>query len=286
MQRSLRASRSTICEQVKAAAETGAELARSMVAAGNWNRLDESREQIFYPDAGRSGCPRRNCSEDAAREKLAAADGPALGARPAFQLAERLPELPQNIESLPDVEATVLQNRIDLQMQRLQIDELRRSLKLTKATRFVNVLDAGPTRVQQGTGHEPYETGYEVSLEVPIFDGGGARVKRAQAIYAQAVDRLPQAADRCPLADTPGLCALIARASTSRDSSATRWCRCARRSRSKICCATTPRSSVFLTCSPTRAEQIVRIDEYIQSVRDFWIAKSELDAALARQLLQ
>ena len=40
----------------------------------------------------------------------------------------------------------------------------------------------------------PYERGYAVTLEVPIFDSGSARVKKSEAIYAQAVDRFTQAA--------------------------------------------------------------------------------------------
>src|SRR5271168_2756656 len=73
---------------VAAAAETGAELARGMVAAGNWNSVDESRERLFYADAFRALTQAR-LGEDAAREKLARLMGlPALqsGARPAFQL--------------------------------------------------------------------------------------------------------------------------------------------------------------------------------------------------------
>ena len=37
--------------QVQATAQAGAELARRMAQAGNWNRLDQAREQRFYADA-------------------------------------------------------------------------------------------------------------------------------------------------------------------------------------------------------------------------------------------
>jgi outer membrane protein TolC len=266
--------------QVVAAAETSAELARSMVAAGNWNSIDESRERIFYADAIR-GMSEAKLSEDAAREKLTrlmGLPGLATGER-SLQLAQHLPELPQNIENLPDVEATILQNRIDLQMQRLKIDELRRSLKLTKATRFVNVLDAGPTRVQQGTRQQPYETGYVVTLEVPIFDGGSIGVKRSEAIYAQSVDRFAQAAvdARSQIRQAyGGYRASYDIARYQRDAVVPLRKALAEQSLLRYNASLI---SIFELLADAR-EQFLSIDAYNHSVRDFWIAKSELDAAL------
>ena len=182
-------------QQVRIAAETGTELARRMVAAGNWNRLDQAREQSFSTDAIQS-LTRARLAEESAREKLMVLLGlPARqNGQPALQLADSLPELPASVDSLPDVERAVLQERLDLQLMRMHIDELSKSLGLTKSTRFVNVLDIGAERVRQGSREEPYERGYTVTLEVPIFDSGAARIKKSEAIYAQAVDRFAQAA--------------------------------------------------------------------------------------------
>lgn len=266
--------------QVVAAAETSAELARSMVAAGNWNSVDESRERIFHADAYR-GMAQAKLSEDAAREKLTrlmGLPGPGAGA-PTFQLAARLPELPQNIEDLPDVEAAILQNRIDLQVQRLKLDELRRRLKLTKATRFINVLDAGPTRVQQGTRPQPRETGYVVTLEVPIFDGGSIRVKRSEALYAQAVDGFAQAAidARSQIRQSYGVYrASYDIAKYQRDEVVPLRQALAAQSLLRYNASLI---SIFELLADAR-EQFSSNDAYIHSVRDFWVAKSELDAAL------
>ena len=178
--------------QVKTAAETGAELARRMVAAGNWNVLDQAREQGFYADAERRMTQAR-WQEESTREKLRQLMG-LSGEQPALRLVEALPDLPQNIEDLPDVDQMILQNRIDLRVQRMQIDALAHRLGLTRATRFIDVLDVGPARMLQGDKSQPYERGYEISFEVPIFDSGAARVRRAEALYAQAVDRFAQSA--------------------------------------------------------------------------------------------
>ncbi len=163
-----------------------------MRAAGNWSRIDEARERSFYLSAALAS-ERARAAETVARENLAAALGVATDATE-LRLADRLPDFPQTVEELPGVERVAFENRIDLKMMRARIDALAKDLKLTKATRFVNVLDAGAARIRQGPASQPYESGYEISLEVPLFDCGGARVRKAEAMYAQAVERFAQAA--------------------------------------------------------------------------------------------
>ena len=178
--------------QVKDAAQTSTELSHRMLSAGNWNRVDQARQQSFYW-RGMQDLARAELADVTAQSNL----GRLLGIedpRTPVQLAEHLPELPQNIVDRPDLVQTAMQGRIDLQLMRAELDELARRLNLTKATRFVNVLDAGPTRVREGTREDPYQKGYEVSLEVPLFDTGGARVHKAEAFYAEAVQRYAQAA--------------------------------------------------------------------------------------------
>jgi len=135
-------------EQVQAAAEAGAELARRMRAAGNWNRLDEAHERGFYDDASLN-LERARLGETVARENLARLL--ALGSESAnFRLVDRLPELPAALEQTPDFEKTALAGRIDLELMRARIDALAANLHLTRATRVIDVLEAGPTRIKQG----------------------------------------------------------------------------------------------------------------------------------------
>lgn len=267
-------------QQVGIAAETGAELARRMVSAGNWNRLDQAREQSFSTDAVQS-LTRARLAEESAREKLMVLLG--LPARqpgqPAMQLADSLPELPVSVDSLPDVERAILQERLDLQLMRMHIDELSKSLGLTKSTRFVNVLDIGATRVRQGSREEPYERGYTVTLEVPIFDSGAARVKKSEAIYRQAVNRFAQAAlearSQIRLAYA-GYRAAFDLAQRQRDEVLPLRRAIAQQNLQRYNASLI---SIFELLSDAR-EQVISVDGYIQSVRDFWIAKSRLDGAL------
>ncbi|HEV7357699.1 MAG TPA: TolC family protein [Steroidobacteraceae bacterium] len=267
-------------QKVRAAAETGATLARRMVAAGNWNKLDAAREQSFYVDAVQ-GLTQAQLAEQSARERLLVLLGllEVKPGGPELQLEGSLPELPGSAEQLPDVEQAVLQNRLDLKAMRAQIDELQQRLKLTRSTRYVNVLDLGATRVRQGARDSAFERGYAVTLEVPIFDSGAARLKKSEAIYAQSVDRLAHAAiearSQIRLAYA-GYRAAYELALQQRDEvlplrKAVAQENLLRYNASQI--------SIFELLSDAR-EQAAGIDGYIQRLRDFWIAKSRLDGAL------
>jgi outer membrane protein TolC len=264
-------------EQVKTAAEASTELARRMVAAGNWNQLDHAREQSFNSDASLR-LTRANLIESSSREKLQRIMG-LSGQQPPPLLAERLPDLPQNIEALPDVEQTILRNRIDLRLKRLQIDELARTLGLGKATRFINVLDVGPTRVLQGAASQPYERGYEVALEIPLFDGGGARVRRAEAVYSQAVDRFTQAATEARSQIREAYAAYRSNFDIARQQRDEVIPTRKLIAEQNLLRYNASLISMFDLLADARG-QIEGVNDYIQSVRDFWMAKSELDTAL------
>jgi outer membrane protein TolC len=266
--------------KVRAAAETGATLAQRMVAAGNWNTLDEARERSLHAAAVQD-LTHAQLLEQSARERLLVLLGvPAEKAEdPAPQFAGSLPELPERPEELPDVEQAVLRSRLDLQSMRLQLDELRERLKLSRSTRFVNVLDLGAARVRQGGRDTPFERGYVVTLEVPIFDSGAPRLKKSEAVYAQAVDRFAHAAIEARSqirVAYAGYRAAYELALQQRDEvlplrRAVTQENLRRYNASQI--------SIFELLSDAR-EQAAGIDMYIQRLRDFWIAKSQLDAAL------
>ena len=127
--------------QVKEAAETSAELARRMAEVGNFPKLTQAREQAFYADAAAQHARARHQAV-AARERLARLMG-LWGEDLAFQLPDRLPELPQEAREAGDLEALAVAQRLDVQGARRDAEALARSLGLTKATRFVNLLEVG-----------------------------------------------------------------------------------------------------------------------------------------------
>jgi hypothetical protein len=178
-------------EQVKISAEAGAELARQMAQVGNWSRLDQAREQAFYADAV-TQLARAMQTRVVERERLARLLGLGAGER-GFTLPERLPDLPTMVEPSTDMEARAMQNRLDIMMARRELSALAGTLGLTKATRFINVLDVSYLN-KTYSDNPGRETGYAIQLEIPLFDWGGARVARAETLYLQAVNRAAETA--------------------------------------------------------------------------------------------
>ncbi len=172
-------------EQVQAAAEAGAELAQRMVAAGNWSALRQAREQAFHADAT-AQLARARQLHVSERERLTRLLG-LWGTQRAFTLPERLPDLPAAPREIADAEAQAMQNRLDLLLARRELSVTADALGLTRTTRFINLLDVG---YQHNTSNEkPRQTGYEIEIQIPLFDWGDARVAKAEAIYMQAVNR-------------------------------------------------------------------------------------------------
>ncbi len=177
-------------EQVKTAAQAGAELAQRMAAVGNWNKLQQAREQSFYADAtGQLAQARQTLSTE--RERLTRLMG-LWGSHTAFTLPARLPDLPKAAREMKDAESQAMQNRLDLMMAKRELAGLADSLGLSKATRFVNVLEIG--YLHNTSNQAARQTGYEIEFQIPLFDSGSARVAKAEAMYRQAVNRTAELA--------------------------------------------------------------------------------------------
>jgi len=176
--------------QVAAASDASSQLMERMTLAGNANSLDLAREAAFHAEAG-AGVLRAGRQLDAARERLTRQLG-LWGRQAGYALPERLPELPAAPVELAGIEGLAIARRLDVQGARAAAAGLASDLGLTRTTRFVNVLELGYASKSE-TG-EPRSEGYEIGLELPLFDWGGARVARAEALYMQAVGRVAETA--------------------------------------------------------------------------------------------
>jgi outer membrane protein TolC len=179
-------------DQVRQSAEAAAELAARMRAAGNWSKLDVAREQAFYQDALTLQA-RAHLRATTTREELVRALG-LWGDQLSFSLPERLPDLPGAPRTVDNAEAQALSQRLDVLIARHDAEATANAFGLTSATSFVNVFDAG--YANKSTTGMPRQNGYEIALELPLFDWGGARVARAEAAYMQAVHRTAETAVR------------------------------------------------------------------------------------------
>jgi len=173
-------------DQVMQAAAASAELARRMEQVGNFSKLQRAREQAFYADAA-LGLARAQQQQRATRERLTRLLGLWGDAAATFRLPERLPDLPQAPNELPDIEQRAIAQRLDVQAARIASEQTARALHLTQTTRFINVLDLGMQR--NSSNEAPTQRGWEVTLELPLFDWGTARTARAESVYMQSLQR-------------------------------------------------------------------------------------------------
>jgi outer membrane protein TolC len=172
--------------QVREAARAGAELAARMEAAGNFSRLARLKEHGFYADA-QAQVARTDAAAVGARERLTRLMG-LTGTQIDYRLPDRLPDLPATPAAEP---ARAVAERLDVKAARAELDALASSLGLTRAIRWVDAIDIAAARTREG--FESARRGWDVGIELPLFDFGSARTTGAEALYMQGVARAAQA---------------------------------------------------------------------------------------------
>ncbi|EKS72728.1 RND efflux system outer membrane lipoprotein [Burkholderia sp. SJ98] len=266
-------------QQVKDSAEAAAQLAQRMQQAGNFSKLDYAREQAFYADSVAQLAKTRQ-EGVLAREKLTRVMG-LWGSGSQYQLPDRLPDLPKSRPELNDLERFAMVNRLDIQAAKLETQSVATSLGLTQATRFINALDVGVlNNYETDKGHEH---GYEISVEIPIFDWGGSKVARARAIYMQSANRLAETAVNARSEVRESYSAYV----TGYD--------VAKHYRDEVVPLRKTISdelmlryngmlaSVFELLADSR-EQVGAVNSYIEALKDYWIAETDLQQAVGGRL--
>src|SRR5713226_5352856 len=111
--------------EAKATAESTAQLASKLGQTGALNKLDQAREQVFYAET---------------TADLAALRQDATSSRE--RLSRLLGLWDGNLDfRLPGIEVDAVEHRVDLQIARIELAALAKSLDLTGATRFATLLD-------------------------------------------------------------------------------------------------------------------------------------------------
>ncbi len=173
------------------AAEAAVNLAKELGKTGAMSNLDQRREEAFHADLViRLATARSDAAAE--RERLIRAMGLSEGSP--LRLPRELSAVPRKPRTLSAVETEALKRRVDLQIARIELEALAKSYGLTRATRFVNLLDvSGVSRTQREAGGAAGTGGgADIELRVPIFDFGEARLRQAGETYMQAVNRLAQ----------------------------------------------------------------------------------------------
>jgi len=177
--------------QAQAAAAAATQLARRLGETGALNKLDQAREQVFFAElTGQLAIARQRAL--GARERLIRATG-LWGADTAFRLPPALPLPPARARLLPETEQEAIKRRVELQIARLELAALAKSLGLARATRFINLLEVRgrfDSIRERESGERFSRSGFEVEITIPIFDFGEARTRQAEQTYLGALNRL------------------------------------------------------------------------------------------------
>ena len=174
-------------KQVNDSAEASAELARRMLAVGNFSKLQRARQQAFYADAAvqwASAAQLATANREALVRLLGLTDAQAA----LLQLPERLPELPNEPRAPEMVASAASSARLDVRMAQATLDGITRAQGINLIASFTDIELSviRNTKTDRLDGQKAQYRGAEVALNLPIFDWGDLKrdASRAQALAA------------------------------------------------------------------------------------------------------
>lgn len=184
-------------QRAELAADASSELASKLGETGAMTKGSQAREHVFAAElAGQTAQARLTAR--LSKEELTRLMG-LWGSSTDYQIPNRLPALPKALIKRDTIEVEALQKRVDLQMEKWELDATAKSYGLTEATRYVTdleILTGFETERAIEDGKKKTETTGQVELEfaIPIFDTGKARLRKAELAYMRAANQLAEKA--------------------------------------------------------------------------------------------
>ena len=177
--------------QVNDSAAASAELAKRMLAAGNFNKLQRARQQAFYADASAQWASAQHNAR-ATREALVRALGLTDSQALALKLPQRLPDLPKAPLDANQVARDFSAQRLDVRLAQHEYNVAAKAQGLSAITSFTDV-EAGVRRDSirdLDTGDRSSKRGLELDIRLPLFDWGGMQRDSMSAQTLAAANRL------------------------------------------------------------------------------------------------
>jgi cobalt-zinc-cadmium efflux system outer membrane protein len=265
-------------EAAARAAAGGAELARRFHAAGNVTKLDLDLRQAV---AARAAIESLRARSDAVAARARLADLLGLGTDAAWRTADRLPEPPESHFDQQELQELALEQRLDLAAQREEIAMLEDSLRVVRGWRWLGSTRIGYERERETDGTKL--SGPTLELELPLFDQQQGAIERAQARLADARARHKAsalAARNEIAAGTERLEIARAIAAQHRDVLLPALASVIERRQERF---------NFMLQGPfelldSKRDELRAWQDWLESVRDYWIARSALAAAAGGRL--
>jgi cobalt-zinc-cadmium efflux system outer membrane protein len=247
--------------------------------AGNISDLELAGEQVAYSQAKLEAIALA-AEIRSERERLNRLMG-LWGSATQWNAAERLPEIPQQPLPVERLETLAIEQRRDLAASKAEITGLVQSLGLTKTYRFVPDLELGVSTEEEPDG--PRVTGPSVRLELPVFNQAQGRILKVRAQLRQAERRMEAEAIeiRSEVRETRDrMLAKQDLARFYRDEMIPE--------RKRVLDLTLTHYNAMLK-GPydlllAKQNEIAAERGYIEALRDYWIARTELERAVGGSL--
>ena len=169
------------------ATEAAVDIATRQHDAGTLKTLDLANQQGFH-DQAKLDMTRTDIQIVANRERLNRLMG-IWGADTIWKLPERLPELPESEIPMEHLESIAVSQRLDLAAARQETQVIAHALSLTRRYRYFYVFDVGVDS-EHDVADDVTFTGPNLTLELPIFDRRQASISRLEAQLRQSLQRL------------------------------------------------------------------------------------------------
>lgn len=265
---------------VEDAAQASAELAKHQHGAGNMSDLGLNAELAL---AAQATLDRERAAGEAlqAREALNKHMG-LWGARTAWKMAKKLPELPSEEPSLDRLESIAITQRLDVSAARRSVQALGYGLSLAKGTRWVGTInvavEAGRLRENKRLSFGP-----SVALEIPLFDQRQAQIAKLEAYERQAKQRLRSLA----IAVRADVRSSRARVATAR-AVVEHYGKVLVPLRENVLRFSQQQYDAMLLgvyqLLQAKQAEVDTYREYIEALRDYWIAQSDLERVTGGRL--
>ncbi|WP_199738900.1 TolC family protein, partial [Corallococcus sp. CA054B] len=265
--------------EVFQAADAAADLSNRQRAAGNITVLALATEQAAMEQA-RLELAQDELALVEAREHLTRLMG-LYGARVQWTLAQKLPEVPATETSLERLETLAIEQRLDIDAARKQASLLWNALELARSTRFFGRVEVGVHTHRDANG--PRLLGPTLSLELPIFDQRQALIAKLEAQHRQGENRLMELAVNARSEVRAARAKLV----TLRNM-AERYQKVVLPLRTTIVEESQRQYNAMQIGLPAlliaRREQVEAWRAYLETVRDYWMARADLERLVGGRL--
>ena len=199
----------TYLNKAQVAADAASAFAEQLGKTGALGKGGQARQHVFYAELTGQRAKAKLAAK-LAKEELTRLMG-LWGSEVDYYVPNALPRVPGRIKKKRAIESEALHRRVDLQVAKLELEAVAKSYGLTEATKTLTDLEiiagfeaereveteyelAGGNLEETKSKKTVLTPQIEVEFQIPIFDSGEARMRKAELAYMKAANMLAQKA--------------------------------------------------------------------------------------------